>query len=49
MVVNFRVRGISRGIRKLARTFMLIKKIKTYIYMQQFITEPETKKIFLII
>jgi hypothetical protein len=26
MVVNFRARGISRGARKLTRTFMLIKK-----------------------
>jgi hypothetical protein len=26
MVVNFRTREISRGVRKLARTFILIKK-----------------------
>jgi hypothetical protein len=26
MIVNFRVRGISRGIYKLARTFKIIKK-----------------------
>jgi hypothetical protein len=28
MVVNFRARGISRGVRKLARTLTLIKKEK---------------------
>jgi len=29
MVVNFRARGINRGVHKLARTFMLIIKKKT--------------------
>jgi hypothetical protein len=30
-IINFRARGISRGTRKLTRTFMLIKKKKVHL------------------
>ena len=33
MVVNFRACGISRGVRELARTPTLIKKIKLVFYL----------------